>query len=135
MADVGNKLRVFWRKHREIKAWTNMRYHIVRAFYPLFTSNTRNCGLLLLSQKPLWRILTARKYMGRIIRCVSSARCPGNKGYVQYDSHQPPLCLCYAATAAEEQSAVNQCEQDGARLVRVKSMAVYTIVMAANCDQ
>nr|KAG5708427.1 hypothetical protein BaRGS_026154 [Batillaria attramentaria] len=54
--------------------------------------------------------------------------CPKDKGYVQYDSHQPPLCLRYLGEILEQLDAVSRCEEDGAKLVRVKTTEVYSIV-------
>ncbi|KAK7499638.1 hypothetical protein BaRGS_00009290 [Batillaria attramentaria] len=59
---------------------------------------------------------------------VSRAVCPKDKGYVQYDSHQPPLCLRYLGEILEQLDAVSRCEEDGAKLVRVKTTEVYSIV-------
>ena len=54
--------------------------------------------------------------------------CPSAKGYVEYDSHQPPLCLRYVGSLVTQSEAVERCGQDGARLVRVKTEDVYNIV-------
>nr|KAG5708428.1 hypothetical protein BaRGS_026155 [Batillaria attramentaria] len=54
--------------------------------------------------------------------------CPKDKGYVQYDFHQPPLCLRYVGETLNHSDAGERCQKDGAKLVRVKTMQVYNIV-------
>ena len=51
------------------------------------------------------------------------------KGYVLYTSHQPPLCLRVDKGTVLQEVAKSVCRQEQADLVRVKTLAVYDIVM------
>ena len=56
------------------------------------------------------------------------SECPVHKGYVLYTTHQPPLCLRLDKQLVWRRVAKIVCSQEQARLVRVKTLAVYDIV-------
>ncbi|KAK7491181.1 hypothetical protein BaRGS_00017618 [Batillaria attramentaria] len=63
--------------------------------------------------------------------------CPADKGYTEYGSRYPPLCLKLVTEPRVYQDADSYCRQDGAKLARVKTMDVYNIakqiMIDANC--
>ncbi|KAK7491189.1 hypothetical protein BaRGS_00017626, partial [Batillaria attramentaria] len=55
--------------------------------------------------------------------------CPLTSGYAVYGDHLPNLCLKYVAEPYNYVTADNYCMTDGARLVRVKTLAIFDTVM------
>ncbi|KAK7487652.1 hypothetical protein BaRGS_00021071 [Batillaria attramentaria] len=54
--------------------------------------------------------------------------CPGSKGYLEYSDIHPPMCLRFVKKWLNYTEAVEECQKDGARLVRVKTWEVWNFL-------